>query len=207
MKRSVIFFCILIITLFTTSIYAQVTPIEPEDEEEETEKTDAADQAGKDKFLDRLVFGGNFGLSFGNYTFVDLSPLVGYKITKKLTSGVGFTYQFEKYKDPYNNPFNYVDDYKASTIGGKVFSQYDILYGIFAHAEYELLSIEYEFLETPYETGKFNVPGLYLGGGYNLKIGDNSALQIMALYNFLSDQNNILYDNPLTFRIGFLGGL
>jgi hypothetical protein len=205
MKKCISAFCI--ISFFAIATYAQITPIEPEEDTETEEKSKAGEQTGENKFIDKLVFGGNFGLLFGNYTYIDVSPLVGYKITPKLTAGLGFIYQYEKYVDPYNDPFNPVDDYKATVFGGKLFSQYDIIYGIFAHSEYEEQYLNYEFLETPFDTGKIKIPALYLGGGYKLRLGDNAALQFLGLYNFLAENNTQFYSNPWTFRIGFLGGL
>lgn len=77
--------------------------------------------------------GGNVSAQFGNATFIEISPLVGYRITEDLTSGVGFTYQYlsENY-----NVYNFYD-YKATVMGARIFSQYDLIFGIFAHAEYE----------------------------------------------------------------------
>ncbi|MFN0274900.1 MAG: hypothetical protein ACKVPJ_04085 [Chitinophagales bacterium] len=208
MKKSIEKFILSLFLILSVSVlHAQVTPIDPDETEEPgNDKSKASGQTGENKGINRFVFGGNLGLSFGNYTFIDISPIVGYKITPKLTSGVGFIYQYEKYVDPYNNPFNYVDDYKATVLGGKVFSQYDIIYGVFAHAEYEEQYLKYEFLETPYDTGSIKIPALYAGGGYKLKLGENSALQIIALYNFLANNNDLFYVQPWTFRIGFLGG-
>lgn len=44
-------------------------------------------QSGFDR--SRLFFGGNFGVRFGNNTFVNLSPQVGYRIHERLTAGGG----------------------------------------------------------------------------------------------------------------------
>ena len=34
----------------------------------------------------RLFFGGNFGLTFGNFTFINVSPVVGYRLTDKFSA-------------------------------------------------------------------------------------------------------------------------
>ena len=42
---------------------------------------------GPPPLRERLYFGGNFGLSFGNITSVIVSPLAGYHITPRLSAG------------------------------------------------------------------------------------------------------------------------
>lgn len=40
----------------------------------------------------RLVFGGNLNVSFGDFTFVNISPQVGYQFSPMLTAGAGINY-------------------------------------------------------------------------------------------------------------------
>jgi hypothetical protein len=82
----------------------------------------------------RFFFGGSLGLQFGSATYIDVSPLVGYKITPKLHAGVGLTYIYYKVKDSY---YNYA--YETSIYGGRVFGRYYILDNLFGHAEFEIL--------------------------------------------------------------------
>lgn len=44
-------------------------------------------QGGFDR--SRLFFGGNFGMRFGNSTFVNLSPQAGYRLTERFALGAG----------------------------------------------------------------------------------------------------------------------
>lgn len=41
---------------------------------------------------DRLVFGGNFSLSFGEFSFINISPQVGYMFSNYFTAGAGLNY-------------------------------------------------------------------------------------------------------------------
>lgn len=41
---------------------------------------------------ENLVFGGNLGLTFGDFTFVNLSPQVGYRFADWITAGAGVNY-------------------------------------------------------------------------------------------------------------------
>jgi hypothetical protein len=40
----------------------------------------------------RLVFGGNLAVSFGDFTFINISPQVGYRFTPFFTGGAGINY-------------------------------------------------------------------------------------------------------------------
>ena len=84
----------------------------------------------------RIVVGSGFGFQFGTITVIELSPEIGYKITDKLTAGVGFSYQY--YKDS-----RYIPAYKSDIIGGSVFARYYVYRDFFAHAEYQMLKYDY----------------------------------------------------------------
>ncbi len=193
---------IILLSVILLNVSAQVTEIDPEDaayEENDDEDSDPS-------WTDKIVLGGNLGAQFGTFTAVDISPLIGYKVTDKLTPGVGFTYQYVSYKYPYEDPFNYYIDYKSSIVGGRIFTQYDIFYGLFAHAEYENLWIKVQ-PEEPYLPYKAQEPGFFLGGGYNLEVGGKAYLQLMALYNLLWSADNLVYASPFQIRIGIKLGL
>lgn len=142
---------------------------------------------------DRVVIGGNVGASFGEYTFVNLSPNVGYYFTKNLILGVGGTYIY------YDEPF-----YGSSNMyGGRLFSEYFLLEHIILHAEYEVLNLEvfdnYGFSE------RMNIGSLLVGGGLRSTLGGRSYASIMLLYN-LNETVYSPYTNPI-FRVGFGIGL
>ncbi len=176
--------------------FAQTQTIEPE------EKDPEAEEFTEKKWKDKIIVGGNVSAQFGNATFIEISPLVGYRITEDLTSGVGFTYQYlsENY-----NIYNFYD-YKATVMGARIFSQYDLLFGIFAHAEYEYSW--YKFTYEDVNLGEYSgaVPAFFVGGGYSYQISDNARFQIMALYDVLHSAESI-YINPWSIRMGFNIGL
>ena len=154
----------------------------------------------KESFWDRVFFGGNFGLQFGNQTIVDINPLIGYRLTEKLSVGTSITYIYYKFRDPYGiNP-----TYSTDIYGGSIFTRYFLLENIFAHVEGEVLSREVPnyFLDR-YE--RMNVFGFYVGGGYRQQLGERSSLNILLLYNLNQDKNSP-YENPI-IRIGFGFGI
>ena len=154
------------------------------------------------KFTDRLFTGGNIGLQIGRQTMIDISPLFGYKITDNFVAGIGFTYQYWSYKDPYVS-------YHTDIYGGRFFSRYYFFKRFFIHGEYEFLNIETAFFDQGYKYHKSKRywAGSVLGGiGYREQIGSKSYFNIMLLYNF-NETPFGPYDSPIIYRAGIDIGL
>ncbi len=154
-------------------------------------------------FWDKVYFGGNFGLQFGNQTLVDVNPLVGYRLTEKISVGFSATYIYYHIKDSYYNI-----DYSTDIYGGSIFSRYYFLENIFAHVEGEVLNLKVpvpNFFLNRYVYERQNVFGFYVGGGYRQELGERSSLNIMLLYNLNEDRNSP-YQNPI-IRVGFGFGI
>ena len=148
----------------------------------------------KKSFSDRVFTGGNLGFQFGKETFADVSPLIGYKITDKISAGIGVTYQYYHYKDQYY-------DLETNTYGGRVFGRYLFTQNLFAHVEDEYLNLE----AFDFQRRRVDVNSLFAGVGYIQHIGKNSAVVAMILYNF-TESVYTPYTNPV-IRIGFNIGL
>ena len=157
--------------------------------------------------IDRLFFGGNFGLMFGTVTNIEISPLVGYYLTPRLAAGGGT--RFEYYRDK-----GYYAPYQTTIYGANLFSRYTIIRnlgeglniglntGIFAQVEYEALSLDRAYFEPPYtEEGRFWVHSVLVGGGFIQPIGRRSAFILTVLYN-LNETARSPYSNPIV-RVGF----
>lgn len=146
-------------------------------------------------FWDDVYFGGNIGLQFGTSTFIEISPLAGYKFTEKFSAGIGITYQYYHYKDNFY-------DFETNVYGARVFSRYLFTDYLFGHVEYEYLSLEaFDF----YPRRRVDVGSLLAGGGFMQRLGDNSAIVAMILYNF-TESLYTPYQNPI-IRIGVNFGL
>lgn len=150
----------------------------------------------RSSFSERLFVGGSFGLQFGSITLVDVSPMVGYRITDRLAVALGGTYQF------YSENFNSYS-YSTHIFGGRAWLRYYVFQNFFAHAEYELLS--YEPYYPVFETDRVNVNSYLIGGGYTQWIGQKAFMSLMVLWN-LNETNYSLYRNPIV-RVGFGVGL
>lgn len=162
------------------------------------------------RFTDRLVFGGGVGLQFGTITLIDVSPVIGYRITPKLESGIGLTYKYYRYKDFYFDQTTFQRfDLKSNIYGASLYSRYHILENIFAHVEVERL--QYNFDNIYYSGGLMMrdpttayVTGIFVGGGLRQRISAGSYFYILALWN-LNDDAMSPYSNPI-LRMGVLFG-
>ena len=203
MKRKILLSLIcLSLVFFSTNVFAQTDTTDSVTEQQllngEEETTAASDTQDKPSFRDRLFFGGNFGLQFGNVTNIDISPLVGYRITPKFSAGLGITYQYIRYND---------FDYNTSVYGGRLFSRFIVTgpnapTNVFIHAEYEILNGDVINPNTLL-IEKDWVPGAFAGLGFIQGIGGRAAFGLTVLYNFLYDPERSFYGSPWVVRAGF----
>lgn len=154
----------------------------------------------KSSFKDRLFTGGNFGLQFGTATVVDISPIIGYRLTERWSAGLGATYIYYNYKDSY---YNY--SYSTSIYGGSIFTRFNVSELIFLHTEFQSLSAE--FMTYYPKTERKLVDALFVGGGYRQMIGDASSINLMILYDLMYTDVYHIYSDPWQIRVGFDFGL
>ncbi len=179
--------------------------------------TEESSEKPKSKLSDRLVFGGNFGLSFGAIDYVELSPKIGYRVKPRFITGIGMKYIYYHEDIDYNvNGTWYTYDYESKVYGGSIFGQYTLLENlnesiginigdIIAYSEIEQLNVE-AYLVNP-ATGRYEPNGrtwvisTLVGGGIYQPIGSRSGIHLLILYN-LTDELFSPYSNPV-IRIGF----
>lgn len=153
-----------------------------------------------EKFKDKIFFGGGFGMNFGTINYVELSPLVGYKVTDRLSAGIGLTYKYISTRGYYSQ-----DDFKTTIYGGRLFGNYLVTENLFPQVEYEVLSLErryFDFAGGYPNEGRFFFESFFVGAGYRYPIGQNSYMTIILLYN-LNHTANSPYSQPYVWRMGF----
>lgn len=163
----------------------------------------------KPPLKERLFFGGSIGLQFGTITFIEVSPLMGVRLTERFSPGVSLLYNYYK--------TNFIQSYDTHIFGGSVFSRYTLLQNmnkyiplginasIIGHAEYEALNLETDRFDALGEHGsqdRFWQHNVYLGGGLGFHAGKNAMFTIFLLWN-LNETANSLYSNPV-IRVGFV---
>ena len=179
-------------------------------------------------FWHRVTVGGNLGFQFGSVTGIVLSPEIRIRLVDQLYVGIGFSYQYLRYKDYYYDWINkdYVD-FTSNVYGGRIFARYylsslfdNALGNIFAHIEYEYLTYTRPYVLTDQSHGSIEDPygywyhpgkqimefnSIFVGGGYSQPLGGRVSLDLMILFN-LNDSYLSPYTNPI-FRLGFGIGL
>jgi len=145
------------------------------------------------RFTDRLFYGGNVGLWVGNPTFINLSPMVGVMVTKRIGVGGSFTYNY--YQQTYNGY-----KYKDYIWGGGPLVRVKILENLFAQAEWDRLSVRDPNL-VQVENNRVWIDMLLVGGGYRQPFSDYGSFVIMAFWN-LNESPLSPYPNPI-FQVGF----
>lgn len=151
------------------------------------------------RFVDRLYTGGNIGLSFGTFTYVDVSPILGYRITRDFSAGIGLKYVYLA--------FNGTPRSTLSMYGGSVFARYLFLQNFLAHTELETVNLPVQSAFTG-EVKREWVPVGLIGGGYRQSIGGSSYIQFMLLYDVIGDPRSP-YVSPFgpQSRLYFRGGI
>ena len=166
-------------------------------------------ERNKTPFSDKLMFGGGFGLQFGTLTLIDLSPVVGYRVTDRLETGIGLTYKYYRYKNRWYDNAGQGYDLKSHIYGGSVYVRYHVLKNVFVHTEFEQLKYRYtQYYNTSSglarEKETANISSLFIGGGLKQPISQNSYFFIMALWN-LTETSMSPYNNPI-IRMGVILG-
>ncbi len=177
-------------------IFVLIVNVATTQEEFFTEQSASSSKKAKENknIGNRLFFGGNFGFQAGDYTIIELSPLIGYRITEKLSSGVQINYSYI-----------HISSIKISTTiyGSSVFTNYYFAKNVFARGEYEWLSLESRYFQPAiYKThDRFSVHNILIGGGYRQQIGERSYINLMILWN-INESALTPYQNPI-IRMSF----
>ncbi|MFO1319433.1 MAG: hypothetical protein U1F52_07450 [Burkholderiales bacterium] len=144
---------------------------------------------------DRLVFGGSVGASFGNVSYVQISPYVGYRVTDEFTAGMGLQYR-------YRSDDRFGRDLTTQDIGTSVFGRYQLPGPLFVQAELEYLS--YQYYRANLTKARDGVWSLLAGGGLSQPLGANASAYALVMYNFSYNgySQPAPYTSPWVVRFG-----
>ena len=159
---------------------------------------------------ENLFIGGNFGLSFGDYTYINISPQLGYRFNNYLAAGFGINgvYTRERVRDFIGNTYS---KHNHGIIGLNVFGRVYPFKFLMIQAQPEM---NYRFGKDTYyggnAPGTYNsgaeiIPSLLLGAGAVLSQG-RGALIISAMYDVLERKYSPYGRKPI-YNIGYNVGL
>jgi hypothetical protein len=149
------------------------------------------------KPLQRIFYGGDLGLSFGTLTYIAVNPVIGYRLTNRLSAGLGANYTYAK-----SNFYNY----QGSMYGGNVFASYAVIKdlgkaipmyegsGILLYAEYNVMNIS-NYYDFPGTSIKY-IDSPMMGPAFQTPIGSRSYMLIMVLFNF-NESSMSPFPNPV----------
>lgn len=140
-----------------------------QDEDYTTSKPAKAEKTKQPgEWKERLVYGGNLGLWLGgNGGYVQLNPMLGYKVTDWWASGIGFNYTY------YGNRTN-----NFSYYGPTVWTRIKPLDGFYLHTEYN-------YLHASYYSGP--IPVWLVGGGVYSR-GDVISIGLFLMYDVIQHE-------------------
>lgn len=143
---------------------------------------------------ERVFIGGFIGLQFGTFTSVSVNAHAGFRITNRLSAGMGGAYQFA-------NDRWFGQSYTSHTYGGSLFARFRVFDQFFLHAEHEWLSLLSRLeLSEPTERQRVSEQNFLLGPGYGLRMSERVRLNLLLLYNF-NEETQVYFNNPF-FRVG-----
>ena len=181
------------------------------DNQQDMQTYDSPDSLANQTFAQRLVKGANFwvGLQPG---YIDISPILGYRLTTNLQAGIGGTYIYFNGLEPYYDVNGNIQYYRieGSMYGGRIYAEYDFAKNalgrnsrLFAHVEYEDINVSNPAAITglPVRTW-YN--SQYVGLGWRSALGKNVFFNASLMFNINYNQFANINPNgsPIIERIG-----
>lgn len=168
------------------------------------------EQSKKGFQREKLFVGGNFGLTFGDYTLINISPQLGYRFTNFFAAGIGINAQYISVKDRYSNGELYskrASGVAGLNVFGRVYPISQIMLQLQPEANYVFGKITY-YDRSPaseYNTDAMIVPSVLAGGGAVLPAG-RGAMIVSVFYDVLQHEHSPYGRRPI-YNIGFNFGL
>lgn len=186
--------CLVFLAFALSGAAQELSPFGPDPQPDDPPARTNKRQNRPEKLIDKFFFGGNLGLQVGSVTYINVAPIVGYKVTDRYRVGVGLNYIYTNYFGQANH-----------LIGGRIFQQFFVWKGIFLHAEHEFMSYPTGYTDGNGKKIKNIANSFNVGAGYQQNFGRRAFTNVMILYNVIHDRNNTIYNNPwsLRFTVGF----
>lgn len=151
----------------------------------------------------RTFVGCDLGVTFGDYTEVRISPLIGYRFSRNVAAGLKFVYRHSWQKVNVNQTNQTTD--QSNGLGGNVYVQYNPVKDFY-------LKTEFSYVEYPQQTTQnLNpdvwVPFVFLGLGYSQELSRNVFMNLGIKVDILNNQNSPFDDFTPFFDVGIGVGI
>lgn len=138
-------------------------------------------EAPKGPVENKVFYGGTLGLSFGDYFRLAVTPMVGYKLSPRVSLGLKVQYE-------YTVDSRYAQEVTSHNYGGSVFARYRIHPKVYVHAEFAEMS--YKYASGNFTSERQWVPFILLGGGFVQPVSASTALFVEVLFDVLQDDKS-----------------
>ncbi len=158
---------------------------------------------------ENMFVGGNFGLSIGNFTLINLSPQVGFRLNEYFAVGAGINGIYSSFRNRFSDPsFDYKEVY--GVVGANIFGRVSPIDNVILQLQPEM---NYTWGRIEYADNRGNVqlqgqmvPSLIGGAGIALPAGGRGRMLMMLQYDILQHERSP-YSNRPFFNIGYNVGL
>ena len=153
-----------------------------------------SDELEGKKFYQRLVPGLNWQIYSKGFVSSDISLQVGYRLTPRLTSGIGIVYRvgFDKKFDSFAKGMN--------TFGGRVYTDILVVKGLFVHGEFEAMRQDVSYKLYKNETLSPKIYESNFGLGKRFNVTRNLRGNVITLYRL--EYKGSLPTNKIQIRMG-----
>lgn len=153
-------------------------------------------------FKERIFFGGDFGLSFGSFTYVRVAPLLGYRISQNFAVGGGPNYQFIRIR--YDLAGGGRQDTETHIYGLNTFARLFVFDPVFIQTDFEVLNLRGSVRDPnnffDREVRRVTVPVWLVGAGYGQRSG-RGGFMVGVFYDLIGDRNSP-YGREFIIRAG-----
>ena len=139
---------------------------------------------------ERLYFGGTATFSFGSTNSIAIYPMMGYKLTPRVSFGGELGYEYVSYSSGSTN--NY---------GFGFFSRQMLRRGFYGYEEYKMVNYEIPGLDR-----RDWVPFVFLGGGMVRPIGPRTSIYAEVVFDVLQDDHSPYGDWEPIVTVGVSSG-
>jgi hypothetical protein len=107
--------------------------------------------------------------------------MVGYKVIPRLSVGAKIRYD-------YISDNRFTEPYHTSNYGGSVFTRPSLIKSLYLHTEFA--GYNYELYNESGESDRKWVPFLFVGAGFNQRVGKRTSLNAQILFDVLQNENS-----------------